>query len=55
MLGRVLIYGGTGGIGAATARLLRARGHSLHLVGRDEGRLAALAQERSALALRPAM
>jgi NAD(P)-dependent dehydrogenase (short-subunit alcohol dehydrogenase family) len=48
MLGRVLIYGGTGGIGAATARLLRARGHSLHLVGRDEGRLAALAQELGA-------
>ena len=33
MPGRVLIYGGTGGIGAATARLLRARGHSLHLSG----------------------
>jgi NADP-dependent 3-hydroxy acid dehydrogenase YdfG len=48
MPGRVLIYGGTGGIGAATARLLRARGHSLHLVGRDEGRLAALAQELGA-------
>ncbi len=36
---RVVIYGGTGGIGGATARLLRARGVPLHLVGRDAGRL----------------
>jgi NAD(P)-dependent dehydrogenase (short-subunit alcohol dehydrogenase family) len=48
MPGRVLIYGGTGGIGAATARLLRKRGYSLHLVARDESRLAALAQELGA-------
>jgi NAD(P)-dependent dehydrogenase (short-subunit alcohol dehydrogenase family) len=45
---RVLIYGGTGGIGAAIARLLRTRGHSLHLVARDENRLAALARELGA-------
>jgi short-subunit dehydrogenase len=48
MPGRVLIYGGTGGIGAATARLLRMRGHSLHLVARNESRLAALAEELGA-------
>jgi NAD(P)-dependent dehydrogenase (short-subunit alcohol dehydrogenase family) len=47
-MARVLIYGGTGGIGAATARALRARGHDLHLVARDEGRLAALADELGA-------
>lgn len=44
-MARVLIYGGTGGIGSATARALRARGHALHLVARDENRLAALADE----------
>lgn len=45
---KVLIYGGTGGIGAATARLLRARGADLHLVGRNPERLAALATELGA-------
>ena len=35
MAGKVVIYGGSGGIGAATARALAARGHALHLVGRD--------------------
>ncbi|MFC7665851.1 SDR family NAD(P)-dependent oxidoreductase [Methylorubrum suomiense] len=42
---RVVIYGGTGGIGGATARLLRARGVPLHLVGRDAGRLEQKAAE----------
>lgn len=37
---RVLIYGGTGGIGLATARALRARGFPLHLAARDAERLA---------------
>jgi NAD(P)-dependent dehydrogenase (short-subunit alcohol dehydrogenase family) len=41
----ILIYGGTGGIGASTARALRARGYHLHLAARDETRLAALADE----------
>ncbi|MBL9059679.1 MAG: SDR family oxidoreductase [Mangrovicoccus sp.] len=46
--GKVLIWGGTGGIGAATARSLAAQGHALHLVGRDAGRLASLASALNA-------
>ncbi|MFF8801477.1 MULTISPECIES: SDR family NAD(P)-dependent oxidoreductase [unclassified Methylobacterium] len=42
---RVVIYGGTGGIGLATARALRARGTALHLVGRDAARLERAAAE----------
>ncbi|WP_342154011.1 SDR family NAD(P)-dependent oxidoreductase [Methylorubrum sp. SB2] len=42
---RVVIYGGTGGIGGATARRLRERGVPLHLVGRDAGRLERAASE----------
>src|SRR5204863_209606 len=42
---RVVIYGGTGGIGLATARALRARGAALHLVGRDPERLERAASE----------
>lgn len=42
---RVLIYGGTGGIGLATARALRVRGFALHLAARDAGRLEAAAAE----------
>jgi NAD(P)-dependent dehydrogenase (short-subunit alcohol dehydrogenase family) len=45
MAGTVLIYGGSGGIGAATARALHMRGYRLHLVGRDAGRLEAAARE----------
>lgn len=30
-----IIYGGSGGIGSATAKLLKAQGHALHLVGRN--------------------
>lgn len=41
---RVVIYGGTGGIGAATARALRARGIPLHLAARDAARLAETAE-----------
>jgi NAD(P)-dependent dehydrogenase (short-subunit alcohol dehydrogenase family) len=48
MAGTVLIYGGSGGIGAATARALKARGYAVHLVGRDAGRLEAAARELEA-------
>lgn len=45
MSGKVLIFGGAGGIGGALARLLASRGHSLHLAGRDARKLEALSQE----------
>jgi NAD(P)-dependent dehydrogenase (short-subunit alcohol dehydrogenase family) len=38
-----VIYGGTGGIGSATARLLSSRGSDLVIVARDTARLDALA------------
>ncbi len=44
MARKVLIYGGSGGIGSATARILRARGFVLHLVGRQQDRPARLAE-----------
>jgi len=45
---RAIVYGGTGGIGAATSRLLRQRGWQVHLVARSEERLAGLAAELDA-------
>lgn len=48
MPGKILIYGGSGGIGAATARALTARGYSTHLVGRSAERLQELAAELGA-------
>jgi NAD(P)-dependent dehydrogenase (short-subunit alcohol dehydrogenase family) len=45
MVRRALIYGGSGGIGSATARLLRADGYEVHLVARDAERLAELAND----------
>jgi NAD(P)-dependent dehydrogenase (short-subunit alcohol dehydrogenase family) len=48
MAPKILIYGGSGGIGSATARLLRTRGFDLHLVGRQQDRLASLATELGA-------
>lgn len=48
MESRVLICGGSGGIGSAIARLLHERGYSLHLTGRNEERLAGLAAELGA-------
>ena len=48
MTGRIVIFGATGGIGSATARLLHARDCKLHLVARDESRLAPFAHELGA-------
>ncbi len=48
MAGKVLIYGGAGGIGSATARLLRAQGYALHLVGRKAEELLSLGAELDA-------
>jgi len=45
MTNKILIYGGSGGIGTATARLLHERGHNLHLVGRNAESLGALGAE----------
>ncbi len=45
MPGKVLIYGGSGSIGSATARLLSQRGYQIHLVGRNEQRLSSVADE----------
>lgn len=45
---KTVIYGASGGVGAALARKLSAAGHSLHLTGRDEARLQALAAELGA-------
>ncbi len=48
MAKRIVIYGGSGGIGSATARLLRAAGHELHLVGRNKEKLTSVAAELEA-------
>lgn len=45
MASTVLIFGGTGGIGSALARRLRAQGRGVHLAARDESKLKALASE----------
>lgn len=44
-----LVTGATSGIGQATARLLAGQGWAVAAVGRDEGRLAALAEECGAV------
>ena len=45
MAKRIVIYGGSGGIGSSIARLLRASDHEIHLVGRTETKLAPLSTE----------
>ena len=44
MQGVTVIFGGSGGIGAALAQRLAASGHKLHLLARDGARLGALAE-----------
>jgi NAD(P)-dependent dehydrogenase (short-subunit alcohol dehydrogenase family) len=48
MVRKIVIYGGSGGIGAALGRILKKRGDDLHLVGRNEEKLAAVAAELGA-------
>lgn len=48
MTKRIVIYGGSGGIGSAIAKLLHTRGDALHLVGRTEDRLAPLSTQLQA-------
>ncbi len=48
MPGKILIYGGAGGIGSAIARELHEKEYALHLVGRDPDRLSSIARELDA-------
>ncbi len=48
MARKIVIYGGSGGIGSAVGRILRKRGYELHLAGRSEDKLAAVADELNA-------
>jgi short-subunit dehydrogenase len=45
MARKILIYGGSAGIGLALGRPLHARGYDLHLVGRSDDKLAAITAE----------
>jgi NAD(P)-dependent dehydrogenase (short-subunit alcohol dehydrogenase family) len=45
MADKIVIFGGSGGMGASTARLLATREHELHLVGRNEEKLQEVAAE----------
>ncbi len=45
---KILIYGASGGIGSACARILSARGHNVHLAGRNQPAIEALAEELQA-------
>lgn len=49
MSGRVLIWGGSGGVGAAAAKSLVSRGYRVHLAARDEARLAQSARAVNAV------
>lgn len=48
MSGKVLIYGGGGGIGSAVARILAQKGYDLHLTGRDGQKLKEVAGDTGA-------
>lgn len=54
MPGPVLVFGATGGIGAALSRRLRARGATPFLVARDPARLEQLASDLGGAPFRPA-
>ena len=43
MAGMIVVFGGSGGIGAAIAQSVKSRGYSVHLVARDADKLAATA------------
>jgi NAD(P)-dependent dehydrogenase (short-subunit alcohol dehydrogenase family) len=47
-MSNIIIFGATGGIGAALARRLAAAGRPLHLIGRDPAKLEGLAAELGA-------
>lgn len=46
--GKVLIYGASGAVGSESARLLKAKGYDLHLVGATEEKLVKIADELGA-------
>ncbi len=48
MTDKILIYGGSGGIGSCVARKLHSKGCELHLVGRDEEKIRSLAEQLNA-------
>lgn len=48
MSGKILIYGGSGAVGSASARLLKERGYELHLVGSTKETLEKIAGELDA-------
>ncbi|AHM56002.1 dehydrogenase [Peptoclostridium acidaminophilum DSM 3953] len=48
MSGKVLIYGGSGAVGSASARLLKEMGYDLHLAGSNEEKLEKIANELGA-------
>lgn len=48
MSGKVLIYGGSGAVGSASARILKERGFDLHLAGSNREKLERVANELGA-------
>ncbi len=47
-MGKILVYGGSGAVGSACARRLKARGFEVHLAGQDQSALSDLAAELAA-------
>lgn len=48
MAGKILIYGGSGAVGSASAEILKGLGYDLHLVGSSEDKLKAVAERLGA-------